>query len=234
MDCTFVDYTGLVWSPYCDRDSPSNGEYDGVFVADSFLYLRGPWAKEVYIFRMLAGVKKKTGMRCVAVFRGGASFRGGMFMEMLSVVERTLRPPPWMVWIAMGNDLYPPKRDEDRMAQTRDTVYELNDVFSMAQTFCLRHVVVFGGSASMFAYQESFGQELAEEYDRQVAHVQQVLKGMVDKHILVAATTGVEMFRGIETVDRIGHVGHRSLVPVANGLASLSMTAGWGINWSKL
>ena len=144
-------------------------------------------------------------------------------MEMLSVVERTLRPPPWMVWIAMGNDLYPPKRDEDRMAQTRDTVYELNDVFSMAQTFCLRHVVVFGGSASMFAYQESFGQELAEEYDRQVAHVQQVLKGMVAKHILVA-----------ETVDRIGHVGHRSLVPVANGLASLSMTAGWGINWSKL
>ena len=88
---------------------------DGIIVLDSGAYIRGARHWTEYMAELLFHIYVATGQRCIAVAQGGVSFveyLGGKSYEYaLKRITSVFVAPKFMLWVALGNDLYPPKRN---------------------------------------------------------------------------------------------------------------------------
>ena len=109
-----------------------------------------------------------------------------------------------MVWISMGNDLYPPGSNRIPLSKLE---HDIQVFLSMANNiWCSRHSLVFGGLSRTWGYSEKFGPDRAKVYD---AGVQAIVHSMSIKGYDVR--NGADLLDGIVTVDTIGHVSEHCL-----------------------
>ena len=86
---------------------------DGIIVLDSGAYIHGTLHWTEYMAELLFHIYVATGQRCIAVAQGGLSFvensNGKSYEHLLQCIMSVFVAPKSMLWVVLGNDLYPPK-----------------------------------------------------------------------------------------------------------------------------
>ena len=128
---------------------------DGIIVLDSVAYIKGTCHWTYYVAQLLLHMYVTTGQRCIAVAKWGISFVGyNSYEYVLNRIMSVLDAPKFMVWMACGNDLYPP---EPNMQAYEDPLREaLQHLLSKGMAYCAEHRFVFGGSSDVWQYSEHF------------------------------------------------------------------------------
>ena len=182
---------------------------DGIIVLDSGAKIRGArhWTEYMAEPELFFHIYVATGQRCIAVAQGGLSFveySGGKSYEyVLERITSVFVAPKFMVWVALGNDLYPPK--PNMQAYEAPLRRALRQLLSKALAYCPEHRFVFGGSSDMWQYSKHFSQEACREYDRLCAMVRGYIQSQRGLYPGLGAITGAPMLQGVALVDRIGH-----------------------------
>ena len=197
-------------------------EYDGIFVMDSFAKIKGPKSWEKYMAEILVEVWKATNMKCLAVVLGGARFADGSYDRMLTLIRRNFPKPSFMVWISMGNDLYPLDRPHVRQSFLYDSTTYLLQV---AARWVPEQRMVFGGSSGVWGYMQSFSPYACEVYDLNCINV----KAYVRLKGGFSCITGGNIFEGMVMSDRIGRVSVESMPILKEAFRILSK---WGMTQS--
>ena len=211
------DFGEVSAQPLCER------HYDGIFVADSFAKLRGPRPWYYYLAIILFEVWKSTGMMCAAVVLAGACFDQGSYFDMLKVIIANFQKPRFMVWISMGNDLYPLSwRAPGGTIEDKHLYEEVIRLLRFASKWVPEQRFVFGGSSSLWAYPETYSASLCIAYDAYC----NMLTRQVQEWGPFPCITGSRLFEGVRTADRIGHVNAYSLDIVIEGFRVLTK---WGM-----
>ena len=180
---------------------------DGIIVLDSGAKIRGARHWTEYMAELLFHIYVATGQRCIAVAQGGLSFveySGGKSYEyVLERITSVFVAPNFKVWVALGNDLYPPK--PNMQAYEAPLRRALRQLLSKALAYCPEHRFVFGGSSDTWQYSKHFSQEACREYDRLCAMVRGYIQSQRGLYPGLGAITGASMLQGVALVDRIGH-----------------------------
>ena len=206
---------------------------DGMFVMDGFMKMesatatmpegeykwKGP-AWHVYVFQIIEQIHNATGMQCAFIILENAKFNNGGYSETLSMIERYLEPPDWMVWISMGGDLYP--KNEMAANLMYELGHRLNDLLIEASGYCAEQRLVYGGSARMWEYAERLSKRSADIYDQQVAYI-------TDSSI-VPSMTGERFFWPLNLicVANNGHVWPEHVDVLKRGFVSMAEWAAQG------
>ena len=122
---------------------------------------------------------------------------------MLERITSLFIAPKFMVWVALGNDLYPPILS--MQAYEAPLRRALQQLLSKALAYCPEHRFVFGGSSDVWQYSKYFPQEACIEYDRMCAMVCGYIQSQRCLYPGLGAISGAPMLEGVALVDRIGH-----------------------------
>ena len=194
-------------------------DYDGIFVMDSFAIIEGPKAWEEYVAEILFQVWKATNMKCLAVVSGGASFGKFSYEQMFATIRRNFAAPRFVVWISMGNDLYP--LDIEHIPQSH--LYErTTKLLNMASRWAPENRMVFGGSSTVWGYVDKFSPSVCSFYDTKCIMVREYLRTRGEHSCI----TGALIFQGMVLKDRIGHVSAESMPILIEGFRILTR---WGM-----
>ena len=201
----------------------------GIIVVDSGAFVRGAEHWSVYMQDVLQAVYERTGQRCMLVARGGLAYfhwdPARTYRHVLGIITERCEAPRFVVWISLGNDLYPPRADM--------RVYEpgllaaVGSFITQAFAYCPQNRFLYGASSEVWQYAKHFDSAACREYDR--------LCGTVCGHILAQrstypgldARTGAELLNGVELADRIGHLSSGSM-PILRHFYSEAVK--WGMN----
>ena len=188
-------------------DTGSGIRADGIIVLDSGAYIHGARQWTEYVAEILFHIYVATGQRCIAVVQGGLSIveysRDKTYEYLLKRIMSVFVAPKFMVWVALGNDLYPPK--PNMQAYEAPLRSALQQLLSKALAYCPEHRFVFGGSSDVWQYSKHFSEEACSEYDRLCAMVRGYIQSQRGLYPGVGAITGDSMLKGLALVDRIGH-----------------------------
>ena len=113
-----------------------------------------------------------------------------------------------MIWVALGNDLYPPK--PNMQAYEAPLRRALQQLFSKAFAYCPEHRFVFGGSSDVWQYSKHFSQQACIEYDRLCGMVCGYIQSQRGLYPGLGAITGAGMLKGVR-LSWFGHFSERSL-----------------------
>ena len=198
---------------------------DGIFVLDSVAYINGSCHWTYYVAQLLLHVYVTTGQRCIAVARRGLAFAGrNSYENVLNSIMSVLDAPKFMVWMACGNDLYPPRPNmqayEDPLRKS------LHHLLSKCMTYCAEHRFVFGGSSDVWQYSKHFPQSACIEYDRLCAMLVRYILSQRTLYPGIGAITGSRMLQGLHLVDVIGHLSADSMPQLC---LIFRMFARWGM-----
>jgi hypothetical protein len=201
---------------------------DGIIVLDSGAYIRGACHWTEYMAELLFHIYVATGQRCIAVAQGGLSlveYSGGKSYEyVLKRITSVFVAPKFMLWVALGNDLYPPK--PNMQAYEAPLRRALQQLLSRALAYCPEHRFVFGGSSDVWQYSKHFSQEACSEYDRLCAMVRGYIQSQRGLYPGLAAITGAPMLKGVALADRIGHFSEEGMGQLR---VFFRMFAKWGM-----
>ena len=209
------------------EDPPERLRADGIIVLDSTAYIHGTlhWTK--YMTDLLYDIYKATGQRCLAVALGGMSFAGSVaksYEYLLELITKVCIAPKFMVWVALGNDVYPPHVNmQSYEAPLRAA---LKQFLIKAMVYCPEHRFVFGGSSDVWQYRNHFPEESCVEYDRICSMVTRYIHSQRGVYPGIGAITGSSMLKGVVLVDRIGHLGEESMTQLP---VFFRMLAKWGM-----
>jgi len=192
--------------------------YDGIIVMDSFGIIRGNRHWTQYIAEILYVVYQKTNMHCLAVVCGGASFGKGSYIDMLSVICNVFKKPEVMVWISMGNDVYPV---QDPISDISSLCLSIQDFMKLAHDWVPEQRLVFGCSSSTWGWHAHFNATVCHLYDQRCAIVSRAIMNNGFSSI-----TGSGIFEGVILTDRIGHVHADSMPVLSSGFHTLVK---WGM-----
>jgi hypothetical protein len=193
--------------------------YDGIFGTDSFPMLRGEVKWYTYVSEVLYEVFKTTGLKCAAVVLPGASFTDGSYDRMLDVMKANLKPPGFVVWVSMANEMYPLSRS---WMPTPTTVYKsIVRVIEKASGWVADQRVVYGGSSSTWRYDKHFHAAECSQYDMVCLFVVRCLIVLGG----IKSANGDDVLQGVEIADNIGHVSSESMRIVSRAFAHW---ATWG------
>ena len=180
---------------------------DGIIVLDSGAYIRGARHWTEYMAELLFHIYVSTGQRCIAVAQGGLSFversAGRSYMSVLEGIVSVFVAPKFMVWVALGNDLYPPRTC--MQAYEAPLRRALQQLLCKALAYCPEHRFVFGGSSDVWQYSKYFPQAACKEYDRMCAMVCGYIQSQRELYPGLGAISGAPVLKGVALVDRIGH-----------------------------
>ncbi len=196
----------------------------GIFVIDSFATIRGHHMWQAYMGEILLHVWETTGMRCLAVVLPDASLRGHQYHNAFELVQKNFKMPQFMVWMAMGNDMYP--IDASPANAIRKTCNSIESLFNNLDPWWCQHLLVFGGSSATWAYDLNHHQELARRYDIMCKAV----RGYVREKIGIPCINGGDLMFGIRTVDKVAHVSSFSIVQLKHIFVTLTR---WGMVASR-
>ena len=207
---------------------------DGIIVLDSGAYIRGVRHWTEYIAEILFDTFLATGQRCIAVAQGGLSFvanrRAKSYLYVLENVTSVFVAPRFMVWVALGNDLYPP--EPDMQAYEVPLLSALQHFLCMAVSYCPEHRFVFGGSSDVWRYAQHFSKEACGEYDRLCAMFRAYIQSQHGLgYIGLGAITGAPMLEGVALADRIGHFSEEGMGHLR---VFFRMLAKWGMAGDSL
>ena len=187
---------------------------DGIIVSDSGAFIRGNEHWSVYMEDVLQALYERTGLRCMLVARGGLAFVNHWkpsctYEHVLRAIKARCDVPGFVLWVSLGNDLYPPRPD---MGSYQPRLLAALDSFlTEAFAYCPHNCFVYGGSSDVWQYYPDRGGPACREYDR--------LVGIVIEHILqhrrtypqLDARTGADLLHGVQLADRIGHFSAASM-----------------------
>ena len=124
---------------------------DGIIVLDSGGKVRGTQHWTEYMAQLLFYIYVATGQRCIAVVQGGLSFveyvEATSYQYVLERIIEVFPAPRYMLWVALGNDLYPP--EADMQAYEVPLRMALQQFLSKAVAYCPEHRFVLGGSSAL-------------------------------------------------------------------------------------
>ena len=143
----------------------------------------------------------------------GAAFLRGSYLRAIHVLCNIVASPRFMVWISMGNDVYPPSFYSNR-SKLYSIVLEISRVMRVALRYCSHQHLVYGGSSSTWQYQQRYGEHGCHVYDN---HVREIID-RVHEEGDVRCITGANLFGGLQLIDRIGHISPMSLPSVTQGI----------------
>ena len=201
----------------------------GIIVVDSGAFVRGAEHWSVYMQDVLQAVYERTGQRCILVARGGLAFfhwdPSRTYQYVLQCITARCEAPRFVVWISLGNDLYPPRAD--MRAYEPGLLGAVGSFLTQAFAYCPQHRFLYGASSEVWQYAKHFDSAACREYDR--------LCGTVCGHILAQrstypgldARTGAELLNGVELADRIGHFSSGSIAILRQFYTELVK---WGMN----
>ena len=191
-----------------------------IMICDSFMMLRGDAAWHDVACDVMLQVLRRTHIRCMLVVVPGASFKNRMYDEVFHCMQQCVAAPGAIVWIAMGNDIFPP--GDKRIQRNFSSIEgEIKDFFFGRRWFCLPQCLVFGGSSALWGYDKTMEKMHCEVYDSMVSSIVQTVKKMD-----IPCMTGHAVFSGLQVVDSVGHVSQGSQEVITQGLCIL---AKWGI-----
>ena len=202
----------------------------GIIVADSGAFVYGDDHWSVYMQDVLHAVYENTGQRCILVARGGASFNhwdvSRTYHHVFQCIKERCDAPLFMVWVSLGNDLYPPRADMRKYEA--GVLAAVSSLLTQAFAYCPRHCFLYGASSEVWQYAKHFDSAECREYDR--------LVGVVCGHFLAGrstypgldARTGAELLHAVELVDRIGHFSSGSIGMLRHFYIEIVQ---WGMMW---
>ena len=124
---------------------------DGILIMDSCAYIEGPLHWTAYVVELLLYVYSTTGQRCTAVCQGGLTFvkysQRITYMDLLESITSSFACPKFMVWIALGNDIYPPTPNM-RLYETQ-FIKALHVFLTSAISFYSEQRIVFGATSEV-------------------------------------------------------------------------------------
>ena len=186
---------------------------DGIIVLDSGAYIRGTRHWTEYMAELLFHIYVSTGQRCIAVAQSGLSFVEDYgrpsYKCVLECIMSVFVAPKFMVWVALGNDLYPPS--PNMQAYEAPLRRALQQLFSKALAYCPEHRFVFGGSSDVWQYSKHFSDEACGEYDRLCLLFRGYIQAQRGLYPGLGAITGAPVLRGVALYDRIGHFSEESM-----------------------
>ena len=193
-------------------------QYDGIFIVDSFFKIGRGWNWQQHVVSILLELYRSTGWRCLAVVIPGAGFLWGSYLRAIHVLRNIVASPRFMVWISMGNDVYPPALHRGNI---NGIVWEISKVMRVALMYCSHQRLVYGGSSWTWQYQQRYGEHGCHVYDNQVREIIDRVHAQGD----VRCITGANLFGGLQLIDRIGHISPMSLPGVTQGIIVLAKWA---------
>ena len=193
----------------------------GIIVGDSTAFVRGAEHWTVYMQDVLQAVYERTGHKCILVACGGLAFYNTLvpsktYQHVLHDIMLRCEAPRFMVWISMGNDIYPPRAD--MRAYERGLLVAVGSLLTQAYPYCRQHCILYGGSSEVWQYAKHFEAEACREYDRVCGAVCRYFQeyaaqsaAMRGRYLRLDARTGADLLQGVELVDRIGHMSAGSM-----------------------
>ena len=143
---------GLVWRCDLPRAVPGHRgpplSPPGIIVVDSGAFLRGAEHWSVYMEDVLQFVYEWTGQRCMLVARGGLAFSHDRdptrtYQYVLDRIKECCEAPRFVVWISLGNDLYPPR--SDMRAYEPRLLDAVGSFLTEAFAYCPENRFLYGG-----------------------------------------------------------------------------------------
>ena len=202
----------------------------GIFVVDGTANVRGAEHWTVYMQDVLQTVYERTGQRCMLVARGGLAFckhghRPRTYQDILHCIMARCEAPRFMVWVSLGNDLYPPRAD--MRAYEPRLLGAVGSFLTQAFAYCPQHCFLYGGSSEVWQYGKHFDSGACREYDRLCGIVCGYIRAQRSMYPRLDARTGAELLNGVELADRIGHFSAGSMAILRHFYTELVM---WGMN----
>ena len=202
----------------------------GIIVVDSGAFVRGAEHWSVYMQDVLQAVYERTGQRCILVARGGLAFCNGWdpsrtYQYVLQCITARCEAPRFVVWISLGNDLYPPRAD--MRAYEPGLLGAVGSFLTQAFAYCPQHCFLYGGSSEVWQYAKHFDSGACREYDRLCGTVCGYIRAQRGMYPGLDARTGASLLNGVELADRIGHFSAGSMPILRHFYAELVV---WGMN----
>ena len=146
----------------------------------------------------------------------GALLAGKQYVTALRWLQKNMRTPRFVVWMAMGKDVKPPGPVVPKRAY--DIVVGARILLAFARIWVRENHLVFGGSAKMWGYQRSLPQSACQWYDAACKYVCQTVSQLSGASCITAG----DIFEDLGMDDPIG-VGRRYAVD-----AGFAVLAKWG------
>ena len=132
---------------------------------------------------------------------------------MLDVMKANFKPPGFVVWVSMANELYPLSR---WWMPTPMTVYKaIVRVVEKASGWVEDQGVVYGGLSRTWRYDKQFNAAECSNYDMVCSSV----VSRLIQHGGIKSGTGADVLQGVKIADKIGHVPSESKRIVAGAFA---------------
>ena len=218
---------GSVDGPIVLHNSTWDSPLDGILVLDSFAFIDGINDWKHYVAHLLQNMYESTGQRCAVVAQGSITFLKYSWRSSYEYILQCITffaAPKFMVWVSMGNDLYPPH--ENMQAYEAPLRGALQQLLRIAMEYCPEHRFVFGGSSEVWQYSYYFSKSHCDEYDRMCAMVRAYLNSQRALYPGLGVITGDPMLKGLTLVDRIGHISSLGLGQLR---VFFRMLASWGM-----
>lgn len=210
--------------------------FDGFMVTDSVTDVNTGMAERFArgdgIARILNNIRTLTGYKVLLIQHLGARLGNDTVPD----ISKTMHIFPlvadfFVLWLVMGNDLYPPGRFYYHQDELIDKASGLiSGVYKKQQSPYGHQMFVFGGSAETWQYRLSYEQDACNMYDKSVNYMVQGLRKRIrDKRCIVVS--GAAVFQNLEMDDRIGHISRRSVDLFSQQLA---LCLPWKTQRSKL
>ena len=150
----------LLWRNDVGEVSPGAKQRPpGIIVVDSGAFVRGAEHWSVYMQDVLQAVYERTGQRCILVARGGLAFFHWdpfrTYQYVLQCISARCEAPRFVVWISLGNDLYPPRAD--MRAYEPGLLGAVGSFLTQAFAYCPQHRFLYGGSSEVWQFPRHFG-----------------------------------------------------------------------------
>ena len=201
----------------------------GIVVVDSGAYVRGAEHWSVYMLDVLQAVYRSTGQRCMLVACSGLAFCNDWeptrtYQYVFKRITACFEAPRFVVWISLGNDIYPPRAD--MRAYEPGLLGAVGSFLSEAFAYCPQHRFLYGGSSEVWQYAKHFDSGACREYDRLCGIVCGYIRAQRSMYSGLDARTGAELLYGVELADRIGHFSAGSMAILRHFYTVLVM---WGM-----
>ena len=220
----------LLWRKDVGEVSPGAKQRPpGIIVVDSGAFVRGAEHWSVYMQDVLQAVYERTDQRCILVARSGLAFCNDWdptrtYQYVLQCITACCEAPRFVVWISLGNDLYPPRAD--MRAYEPGLLGAVGSFLTQAFAYCPQHRFLYGGSSEVWQYAKHFDSGACREYDRLCGIVCGHIRAQRSMYSGLDCSTGARLLHGVELVDRIGHFSAGSMATLRHFYTVLVM---WGM-----
>ena len=201
------------------QDGTAVGPHQCMMICDSFMMLQGVTEWYQLACEIMLQVYLRTRILCMLVVAPGASFKNGMYDAVFHLVRQCVVAPEALVWIAMGNDIFPPgdKRIQRNFWMVDDSIRKL---FRRTRVFCRDQYLIFGGTSNLWMYHNTMDKMHLRVYDAMVTDLVEIVRNMG-----YPCMTGYGAFNGVEVVDNVGHVSEASKEIITEGLCIVAKWA---------